>query len=109
MPPPASSSTGSPRAGRHACGGYALPPRRRGAAIGPGELSEGTIPVFVALAGMEVGGGTAARWAAPILLASAVATAVAHSYAGFVGRRLVEGQPLATRDVIAALKADSPV
>jgi hypothetical protein len=73
------------------------------------EFIYGTITVLVAIAGIEVGGGTDAPSAAAIILASAVATAVAHSYAGFVGRRLVEGQPLATRDVIAALRADSPV
>jgi hypothetical protein len=73
------------------------------------EFIYGTIAVLIVISGIEIGGGSDSPAVAAIILAAAVATWVAHSYAGYMGRRLVVGHRATTREVMASLKDDSPI
>jgi hypothetical protein len=73
------------------------------------EFIYGTITVLIVISGIEIGGGSDPPAVAAIILAAAVATWVAHSYAGYLGRRLVVGHAGTMREVTASLKSDFPI
>jgi hypothetical protein len=75
-----------------------------------GEFVYGTTAVLIAMAGVEVVGGTAPDAVAAIVLASSVAVWLTHAYAGYLGAVIDHGGVRPTRhEVGAAFVRSSPI
>jgi hypothetical protein len=80
-----------------------------GRAAWTSELVYGTLTVIIALAGIDVAGGTGPSGAGAIVLVGAAATWTAHAYSALLGHRATTGKPTTAADVGHALRHSMPI